>query len=59
MVRNLPAMLETQVHSLGCEDPLEKDFIPSSFSHFKLCVKLSLYACTLMQLELRVIWLIL
>jgi len=56
MVRNLPAMLETQVRSLSCEDPLEKDFIPSSFSHFKLYVKLSLYACTLMQLELRIIW---
>ena len=24
MVKNLPAMQETQVRSLGCEDPLEK-----------------------------------
>ena len=24
MVKNLPAMQETQVHSLGWEDPLEK-----------------------------------
>ena len=25
MVKNLPAMQETQVHSLGPEDPLEKE----------------------------------
>ena len=25
MVKNLPAMQETQVQSLGCEDPLEKE----------------------------------
>ena len=57
MVRNLPAMQETQVHSLGCEDPLEKDSSsPSSFSPLQLRVKLNLYVCTLMQLELRVIW---
>ena len=24
MVKNLPAMLETQIQSLACEDPLEK-----------------------------------
>ena len=24
MIKNLPAMQETQVQSLGCEDPLEK-----------------------------------
>ena len=25
MVKNLPVMQETQVQSLGCEDPLEKE----------------------------------
>ena len=25
LVKNLPAMKETWVHSLGCEDPLEND----------------------------------
>ena len=28
MVKNLPAMWETWVHSLGWEDPLEEDAIP-------------------------------
>ena len=27
MVTNLPAMQETQVHSLGGEDPLEKEMV--------------------------------
>ena len=30
MVKNLPAMLETWVPSLGQEDPLEKDVTPHS-----------------------------
>ena len=29
MVKNLPAMQETQVQSLGCEDPLEKEWQPT------------------------------
>ena len=29
MVKNLPAMWETQVRSLGQEDPLEKDWQPT------------------------------
>ena len=29
MVKNLPAMQETQVHSLGWEDPLEKGILPT------------------------------
>ena len=29
MVKNLPAMRETQIHSLGQEDPLEKGMAPS------------------------------
>ena len=33
MVKNLPAMQETQVHSLGQEDPLEKGMAhPCQFS---------------------------
>ena len=28
MVKNLPAMWETQVRSLGGEDPLEKGMVP-------------------------------
>ena len=30
MVKNLPAMLETQVRSLGWEDPLEKEMATHS-----------------------------
>ena len=30
MVKNLPAMQETQVQSLGCEDPLEKEMATHS-----------------------------
>ena len=29
MVKNLPAMRETQVQSLGQEDPLEKEMAPT------------------------------
>ena len=29
-VKHLPAMLETQVQSLGCEDPLEKEMATHS-----------------------------
>ena len=32
MVKNLPAVQETQVRSLGEEDPLEKEMAPHSFS---------------------------
>ena len=32
VVKNLPAMQETRVHSLGREDPLEKDMVTHSFS---------------------------
>ena len=28
VLKNLPAMQETQIQSLGWEDPLEKDFYP-------------------------------
>ena len=28
-VKNLPAMRETQVHSMGQEDPLEKGIVPA------------------------------
>ena len=31
MVKNLPAMLETQVQSLGQEDPLEKEMATNSY----------------------------
>ena len=31
MVKNLPAMQKTRVHSLGQEDPLEKGMATSSF----------------------------
>ena len=30
MVKHLPAMRETQVRFLGCEDPLEKEMAPHS-----------------------------
>ena len=30
MVKHLPAILETQVRSLGLEDPLEKEWLPTS-----------------------------
>ena len=30
LVKNLPAVLETQVQSLGCEDPLEKGMVTLS-----------------------------
>ena len=30
MIKNLPAMQETQVQSLGCEDPLEKEMATHS-----------------------------
>ena len=30
MAKNLPAMWETQVQSLGWEDPLEKEWLPNS-----------------------------
>ena len=30
MLKNLPAMLETQVQSLGQEDPLEKEMVTHS-----------------------------
>ena len=30
MVKRLPTMCETQVQSLGCEDPLEKEMAPHS-----------------------------
>ena len=29
MVKNLPAIQETQVHSLGQEDPLEEKWLPT------------------------------
>ena len=29
MVKNLPAMQETQVQSLGPEDPLEREWLPA------------------------------
>ena len=32
MVKNLPAMQETSVHSLGWEVPLEKEMVTHSFS---------------------------
>ena len=32
MVKNLPVMQETQVQSLGCEDPLEKEMATHSRS---------------------------
>ena len=32
MVKNLPVMQETQVQSLGCEDPLEKEMATHSSS---------------------------
>ena len=32
VVKNLPAMQETRVHSLGREDPLEKEMVTHSFS---------------------------
>ena len=32
MVKNLPAMWETQVRSLGQEDPLEKEMQPLQYS---------------------------
>jgi len=31
MVKNLPAMWETQVQSLGWEDPLEKEWQPTPY----------------------------
>ena len=33
MVKNLPAMQETQVQALGCEDPLEKGMATLSRMH--------------------------
>ena len=36
MVKNLPAMQETWVQSLGWEDPLEKGMAAHSFSYFCL-----------------------
>ena len=30
MVKNLPAVQETQIQSLGCEDPLEKEMATHS-----------------------------
>ena len=37
MVKNLPAVQETQVHSLGREDPLEKGIAtPSSFLAWRI-----------------------
>ena len=33
MVKNLPAKRQTQVRSLGREDPLEKDMAPHSSTH--------------------------
>ena len=35
MVKNLPTMQDTQVRSLGWEDPLEKEMEPVSYSHMK------------------------
>ena len=32
MVKNLPAMLETQIQSLGQEDPLEREWQPTPVS---------------------------
>ena len=29
LVENLPAMLETWVRSLGCADPLEREWLPT------------------------------
>ena len=29
VVKNLPAVQETQVHSLGWEDPLEEEWLPT------------------------------
>ena len=34
MVKNLPAMQETQVQSLGWEDPLEKEMVTHSSTNF-------------------------
>ena len=33
MVKNVPAMRETQIHSLGQEDPLEKEMATHSSTH--------------------------
>ena len=35
MVKNLPAMQETQIQSLGREDPLEKEMATHSYSFLK------------------------
>ena len=49
MVKNLPAVLETQVQSLGWEDPLEKDqqpatiFLPGEFRGQSTLVGYSLW----------------
>ena len=32
MLKNLPAMLETQIQSLGWEDPLEREWQPTPVS---------------------------
>ena len=36
LVKNLPAVQETQVRSLGWEDPLEKEMIDSSILAWKI-----------------------
>ena len=41
MVKNLPARQETQVQSLGWEDPLEKE----KATHYSLCFIDRLYDC--------------
>ena len=51
MVRNLPAVQETQVQSLGQEDPLEKEilpipvFLPGEFPGQRGMVGYSLWGC--------------
>ena len=50
MVKNLPAVWETQVQSLGWEDPLERDtftpvFLPGEFHGQRSLVGYSLWGC--------------
>ena len=44
-LKRLPAMQETQVRSLGWEDPLEKEICVCIYGHVSICLCVCIYIC--------------
>ena len=55
-VKNLPAMQETQVRSLGQEDLLEKGMVTHDSIVWRIPLSVEQYDCAIHQLFLNVFW---